>query len=566
MRAFAESSPSLLHQVLLRLVGAMLLAALAAGITDVLVRPVELEHELDALARAFRDRLRESGRRDGQQVVQLEVDSRLYGWLARIPGLHLRVYDPIRRAVLFSYDHDRSTADVMLPLLSWPPGFFELREDGGDDAGEVEYGYVAHLPLSGGRELRLVIRRGPPQLRDHLYGFAAEFGHELLPGMLAVMVAGSLAVAVGLRRALAPLERLSHLAARLDPLSGRQLSVKGVPVEILPLVESVNRLLARLRDLLDRQRRFNAFAAHELRTLLAVLRARIEGLPEDLPERAALLRTLDRTARLVDDLLALARIGGGLVVPDEEADLRGVVREVAEEFAPLVLARGLDFEVDLPERPVPARIHRDALARALANLLDNALKYGASGGWIALRLLPDGRIVVDDRGPGLPDGEAEALFEPFARCRPRGSDPGGSGLGLALVREVAELHGGRAFAERSDTGGARIGLHIPVYTTLRRQDSSFVQAQLQLPARFLCQTGASEGMVPIGRKEEASHAACIRAGSLRCPVRPAGTRRAHLHRLGREDDRGAGAEDARRSGYPDHGMEGVQRRLLRGLW
>lgn len=165
----------------------------------------------------------------------------------------------------------------------------------------------------------------------------------------------------------------------------------------------------------------------------------------------------------MDSLLALTRIGKGLVVPEEHADLRQLVAEVAEEFAPAAVDRGVEFEVELPDVPVPARIHRDSLVRAVANLLDNALKYGGAGGGVTLSLDPEGRILVRDRGPGLPEGDAEELFEPFVRRRPRGEDPGGSGLGLAFVREVAELHGGEVIARNAEGGGAVAGLRIPVH-------------------------------------------------------------------------------------------------------
>lgn len=460
MNGSSAGHPSLLHQVLARLFLAVLAAAVAATVVYVVVRPIELEYEFEALAREFGKRLVEVGRRDGQRVLELRMDGRLYAWLQEIPDLHLRIWDPQRRAVLFSYDHDRATAEVITPLLSWPPGLFELHEQA---EAELEYGFVERLPVGDGRELRLVIRRGPPVWRDYLYWIGVEFGYEILPAFLAIVTAGSLAAAAGVARALAPIRRLSRLAAALDPTRGHELPTRGVPVEILPLVEAVNRMLVRLRAVLDRQRRFTAFAAHELRTPLAALRARVEGLPADLPERAPLLRTIERTERLVDSLLALARIGAGLAAPDEEVDLRRIVAEAAEDFAPAALDRDVHFEVELPERPVPARVHRDSLVRAIGNLLDNALKYGGDGGRIVLSLAPDGRILVRDHGPGLPDGDPDLLFEPFVRMRPGRGDPGGAGLGLAFVREVAELHGGEVIARNAEGGGAVVGLRIPVH-------------------------------------------------------------------------------------------------------
>ncbi len=464
MRAEEKRRPvPLLHQILLRFFLVVLVGAAAAMVAYVVLRPIELEYALEDLAAEFESRLRDAGRQGKRRVVELEMDRRLLARLAAIHELHLRLVDPRNGHVLFTYDHDAAAPDVMTSILDWPPGFFELGEFDRDE--EIEYGFIDIIRSPEGVPIKLVARRGPPVARDYYDWILAEFGYELLPMFLGVVGIGGIAATVSLRRAFAPLERISALARAIRPGTTTRLPRAGVPAEILPLVEAVNRALDRLQLAFERQRQFTAFAAHELRTPLAALRARIDGLPEELPEREALVRTIDRMARLVDQLLAVARLESGLVAPDEDVDLRGLLREVAEEFAPLAAARGRDLAVELPEGEVRARVHRDSLQRAVVNLLENAVKFSPPDGEVTLRLTPDGTIAVLDRGPGLDRIDSEELFRPFVRRRPRGDDPGGSGLGLAIVREVAEIHSGVARARPREGGGAVFELHIPVHNS-----------------------------------------------------------------------------------------------------
>ncbi len=458
--AAAGRTPSLLQQILVRFFAVVLIGALVAMASYVLVRPIELDYELEELAAEFESRLHDLGREGRRRMVELEMDRTLLARLHAINELHLRLVDPRRGHVLFAYDHDAAAADVMTSIVDWPPGFFELGEP--DVVSEPEYGFIDIIRTPGGIPVKFVARRGPPTAHDYLYWVVAEFGYELLPMFVSVVLVGSAAAALAVRRAFRPLSRISERAAAIHPGSDARLPTDDVPAEILPLVEAVNRALDRLQLALERQRRFTAFAAHELRTPLAALRARIEGLPERLPEKRALVGTIDRMAHLVEQLLAVARLESGLLVPEEELDLRDLVREVAEDFAPLAAERERDLAVELPDRPVPARVHRDSLTRALVNLLDNAVKFAPPGSEVTMRLEENGTVAVLDRGPGLDGADLEELFRPFVRRRPRAEDPGGSGLGLAIVRDVAEIHGGCATARPREGGGAVFEIRIPV--------------------------------------------------------------------------------------------------------
>jgi signal transduction histidine kinase len=148
----------------------------------------------------------------------------------------------------------------------------------------------------------------------------------------------------------------------------------------------------------------------------------------------------------------------------ERLELAPQIREAIENFAPLAHARGVAIRSSL-EDGVCAMIDRGALRQMLLNLLDNAVKYGPPGQTLSVGLSRDGdmaRIRVDDQGPGIDAAERERVWEPFTRCaRDANSAVAGSGIGLAVVRELMGFHGGRAWVESTPSGGARFILELP---------------------------------------------------------------------------------------------------------
>jgi signal transduction histidine kinase len=247
------------------------------------------------------------------------------------------------------------------------------------------------------------------------------------------------------------------------------MPVEGTRDEARRLAESFNRMLDRLEDAFERQREFVADASHDLRTPLTVVRGQIEVLARNPdPDRAEVRRVSElvsqaiaRMEAMVEDLLRLAR-----------SESAGSMRLETLELEPLLVAEveGLAFSADrelkvgvVTNRPVD--IDREQMARALSNLVANAIAHTPDGGHVEVSARDCGSGValsVDDDGPGVPPAERDRVFDRFTRLdQSRTSASGGSGLGLAIVRAIAEAHGGSVSCSVSPLGGARFEIRLP---------------------------------------------------------------------------------------------------------
>ena len=280
-------------------------------------------------------------------------------------------------------------------------------------------------------------------------------------GLALLAVIGAMAVLIGVwtvRQGLRPVRGASAAAAAIGPgRPGARLPESDLPAEIAPLVSAVNQALARLESALAARRRFVGDAAHSLRTPLAVLMARIDSL-QDSTEAQHLRQDVDRMARLVGQMLQMARIDGAPLDIIERVDLHAVAMEAISALAPLAVARQLDLELTgAPGGPI--RGNRAALVIALQNLIENALGHAPPGSTAQVELTPSNTLRVLDRGPGVPEAEQAAIFERFRRGR-REARASGAGLGLAIVAEIAAAHGGSAHVSTREGGGAVFELDL----------------------------------------------------------------------------------------------------------
>lgn len=272
----------------------------------------------------------------------------------------------------------------------------------------------------------------------------------ILPIFLVLALTSVIVTPWIVRRSLAGVSRIAREAEEIDAdRRGRTLSEEHVPVEVAPLVRAVNAALGRLDEGYERQRRFIASAAHELRTPIAILRVKVEAAGEPATRRLA--ADVQRLATLAEQLLDLQRLDSDRT--HEDVDLAGLVRRVAGDLAPLLIGSGRTIEVAVQGRP-PCRGDPMALERVVTNLIQNAVEHG--GRHVTVRVTGAGFEVEDD-GPGIPAEERERVFEPFHRLRPSST---GSGLGLNLVRQVVERHGGRVSISGAAGGGTIVRVDL----------------------------------------------------------------------------------------------------------
>jgi signal transduction histidine kinase len=272
---------------------------------------------------------------------------------------------------------------------------------------------------------------------------------------------------------LAPIQRITEVARDIQATDlARRIQLQGPDDELKQLADTFDDMLGRLEGAFDAQQRFVADASHELRNPLAVIRTNIDVAladekadTDDLRQTATVVkRASDRMARLVDDLLLIAR----RETPgqrDDLVDLSAVMSEEADEFA--AAARRKDVALDLSIRSgLVVSGDRDALKRAVANLLENAVRYAREGGHVGLR---SGRerswawISVSDDGPGIDPEFHERVFDRFFRLdKARARSQGGSGLGLSIVRQIARTHGGDVQLRSTPGEGATFVIWLPL--------------------------------------------------------------------------------------------------------
>ena len=240
--------------------------------------------------------------------------------------------------------------------------------------------------------------------------------------------------------------------------------------------------LTPLRRVEEMRADFIANASHELRTPLAALLGFIETLQgpakNDTAAREKFLAIMQqqaaRMARLIDDLLSLSRIElNAHLTPNTPVDLAPLVRQVTDGLQTLARDRQVEVRMAIPAEPVMVLGDRDELIRALENLVENALKYGAAGKRVDVTLsraqtragAPEARIAIRDFGPGIAPEHLPRLTERFYRVDVADSrSQGGTGLGLSLVKHVLNRHGGRVSIESVPGQGATFTMHLPLYT------------------------------------------------------------------------------------------------------
>ena len=296
----------------------------------------------------------------------------------------------------------------------------------------------------------------------------------VVPQMILIML-GAFCVSFGVTRGLCPLRALEGDLAKRSPLDLTPITAQETPIEVRPLVDSINDLLTRLRDDIEHQRRFVANAAHQFRTPLAGLKTYIyaaKRLPSEEKMQSALERIeagTDRMTHLANKLLVLAKAeptGGG---EDHygKVDLNFVVSETTAEFAVEASPKNVELCFIGSDKPAVIYGEESDLGELVSNLIENAVLYTQPGGNVTVRVSNGDavRLTVQDNGPGIPAEERERVFERFYRVL--GTDTPGSGLGLPIVKEIATAHHAKVEIESGVLGiGTCVTVTFPLVDSM----------------------------------------------------------------------------------------------------
>jgi signal transduction histidine kinase len=439
--------PSLERRLIWRIaalyVAAFLLASMGYLIAAWHNQQVDLASDMGEVASA----IGKSVKPDGNGGLRFDLPPHLVAQIGEIPELLYGAVD------LATGRYVAGSTLTALPLLPAPDiagdfqGDFAFR---GPD-GTVQYGSI-RLVASPAGPVRVGLVRSEETFKDIFDWVWQDLSEATLPIFVPLTVATLLIVWLTVRGTIRPVRSLSGQASRLGTTTiGLRLDEDGAPREILPLVSAMNNAISRIEQAFMQQQRFTAYAAHALRTPLSVLRARIDGL-RDPDEARRLVADVERMARVVNQLLGIARLQARQISLDGHINLTTLVRDVLAGIAPVAHAMDKDVALTAPDTPVLVTGDAHALEEAVTNLVDNALGHTPAGQVVEVSVSPDALIEVRDHGPGVRESLKARLFEPF--WKPDDSKSRGAGLGLAIVAEIAVLHGGTITVENHREGGA----------------------------------------------------------------------------------------------------------------
>jgi len=422
-------------------------------------------------------------------------------WLAVQQSLYHAVDAGLRDRVegigRFIEDHKtRLTLDEVKEEFRAHGDFFQVIDEGGravHRGAALEDSGLAELDADGAGRLANAAVRGEPMrvlsqriaIDGHSYTIQAaapladlESGLRAAAWLLVPAIPLALLVAAAggywlSRRALAPVDRITQTARLIgaDSLSKR-LDVAPTGDELERLSQTLNEMIARLENAFQKITRFTADASHELRTPLAVMRTTAEvalRAPQGDEQRAALehiVAEIERTSHLVENLLLIAKADSGAAdLKRRPVDIVEAVREACSEASVLARVKGLRLETELPQTSLWVNGDRDALRRLFLILLDNAVKYTPTGGALAVVVgAENGHVLgtVRDSGIGIAPEHLPHVFDRFYRAdKARSRADGGAGLGLAIGRWIAEVHGGRIRVESEPQRGSSFHVELP---------------------------------------------------------------------------------------------------------
>jgi heavy metal sensor kinase len=349
-------------------------------------------------------------------------------------------------------------------IASRAPALTTAVTDGRDD-----WRLVAYAPGGEVAEFVIVVAESRRELIDQMRALRRIF----LLSLPAILLVAGLAGYLLARGSLAPIMEMTERAERINAESlHERLPVKNRQDELGRLASVFNELLARIENSFDGMRQFTADASHELRTPLAIIRGEADVAlsqdrdPGEYRESLAIIQDeARRLSQIVDDMLALARADAGQRrLNQQEFYFNDLIEECVRSARALALNKRLSLNFE-PSDDISLRGDEDLVRRMVLNLLDNAIKYTPDGGAVSVKLWREGGMIkfrVADNGIGIPEESAARVFERFYRVdKARSRAEGGSGLGLPIVKWIAEAHQGAVSLESAPERGSSFTITLP---------------------------------------------------------------------------------------------------------
>ena len=281
-------------------------------------------------------------------------------------------------------------------------------------------------------------------------------GHQLILAIIVMAGIVGLVATLAVRRLTAPLGALAGAADRLGRDVGSPPLAETGTLEMRQAAQAFNAMQARLRRLIENRTLMLAAISHDLRTELQLLRLRAEN-SEPAEERERMLATIAEMEAMLSATLAFARDEAS-AEPRRSTDIRSLLASIVDDMSDA----GLPVTLTAPGEPAIAECQPTALRRAFTNLIDNAIKYGKRADVTMTQSPAVIEIIIEDEGPGIPEGELGRVVEPFYRIeRSRSRDTGGIGLGLAIASSIAEAHGGELKLGNRPQGGLKATIVLP---------------------------------------------------------------------------------------------------------
>lgn len=323
--------------------------------------------------------------------------------------------------------------------------YFEFQTEEGESFIGIKYDY-----LFDGKIYPVYVLENEALFTEFLETLQSKFNFNILSYGLPLLLLQGILIVLLFRNALSPIIHVAADAKNItyDNLSFR-LDDQDVPTEVMPLIKSVNNGLARLESSANAEKLFIANAAHELRTPISILKARIASLQNE-KEIYALNQDVRHINRLISQMLDISRLDLSEIPEMKEINLNEIAREACEDMGALFVAQ--DKPLSLEERVKNQMINGNAemIMRAVLNLLENALKYTPVDSPVKV-ILDEKQVIVRDYGNPIPEQYHEKIFERFEKS-PDNLNAKGSGLGLAIVQKTAELHSGTIALATRDNG------------------------------------------------------------------------------------------------------------------